>query len=152
MKSIIIYESIYHNNTQKLVESMSQQLNCKAIRPKNVEMNTLKKYDLIGFGSGIYLFKHHKNILNLADDLPQLNGQDVFIFATSGFKKISVIHNFRQPLAKKLIEKGGKIKGEFFCRGFDNFGPLKLFGGINKGRPNQNDLKKAKAFVNELNK
>ncbi len=151
MKSIIIYESIYHNNTKKLVKSMSQQLNCKTIRPKNVDIAALKKYDLIGFGSGIYLFKHHKNILNLVDNLPKLNGQDVFIFASSGFKKIPIIHNFRQPLVKKLLEKGCNLKGEFFCRGFDDFGPLKLFGGVNKDRPNQNDLKKAKTFVNKLN-
>ncbi len=42
MKSIIIYESIYHGNTKIIVDSMSQQLNCKAIRPKNVKIGLIK--------------------------------------------------------------------------------------------------------------
>jgi len=37
--------------------------------------------------------------------------------------------------------------GEFNCLGWDNVGPLKFIGGINKGRPNENDIKKAKEFA-----
>jgi len=53
-------------------------------------------------------------------------------------------------LRKKLIEKGFNIVGEFSCKGFDTFGMLKYIGGINKNRPNEKDLEKAKSFAEEL--
>jgi hypothetical protein len=46
-----------------------------------------------------------------------------------------------------LIGKGFTIIGEFSCKGFNTFGPLKLVGGINKGRPNESDLNKAENFA-----
>jgi len=46
--------------------------------------------------------------------------------------------------------KYAKILGIFNCLGKDKFGPLKLFGGVNKDHPNKNDLNNAKAFYKNL--
>jgi hypothetical protein len=38
------------------------------------------------------------------------------------------------------------------CPGFNTNSFLKFFGGINKGRPNANDLKRAEEFAMNLKK
>jgi flavodoxin len=40
--------------------------------------------------------------------------------------------------------------GEFGCAGFNTNKFLKYFGGINKGRPNSEDLKHAEEFALKL--
>lgn len=61
-----------------------------------------------------------------------------------------LFNDFDKPLKEKLLEKGFDIIGEFSCRGFDTYGPWKLIGGKNKGRPNGKDLEKAKEFGKSL--
>jgi hypothetical protein len=53
---------------------------------------------------------------------------------------------------EKLVEKGFDVVGEFSCRGFSDYHMIfKLFGGVNKGHPNNKGLDNAKTFVLELN-
>lgn len=49
-----------------------------------------------------------------------------------------------------VVEHGFEVIGKFSCKAFDVWGPLKLIGGINKGRPNAGDLEKAEKFIKEL--
>jgi flavodoxin len=54
---------------------------------------------------------------------------------------------------KRLLDaraKGYCILDEFCCRGFNTHSFLKFFGGINKGRPNAEDLQHAESFVQNL--
>ena len=44
---------------------------------------------------------------------------------------------------EKLQSRGFMIADEFNCAGLDTTGPLKLSGGIDKGRPSAEDLKQA---------
>ena len=160
MQTLIICISIHHNNTEKIAKAMAGVLNAELLKPQEVEINAISKYDLIGFGSGIYFGKHHKSLLNLIDKLPNLKGKKAFIFSTSGVSNAgNFIHNIRHkvrhfhtPLKEKLVKKGIDIVGEFTCKGLDTVGPLKLIGGINKNRPNEKDLKKAMNFAEELKK
>jgi hypothetical protein len=48
---------------------------------------------------------------------------------------------------KKLLVKGCEITGEFNCTGWNTNSFLKLFGGINKGKPNADDLLRANEFA-----
>jgi flavodoxin len=57
---------------------------------------------------------------------------------------------WHSSLRKKLLDKCFEIIGDFSCKGFDNFGPFKLIGGLNKGHPNQEDIKKAKEFARKV--
>ncbi len=157
-KTLIICVSIHHGNTEKIAKSMAEVLNVELIKSGKVNINELSKYDLIGFGSGIFFGQHHKSLLKLVDKLPDLKGKKAFIFSTSGVSNAgNFIHNIRHrishfhvPLRKKLIKKGLNIVGEFTCKGFDTGGPFKFIGGISKGRPNEKDLQKAKDFVRGL--
>jgi flavodoxin len=40
--------------------------------------------------------------------------------------------------------------GDFVCKALDTYGPLKLIGGLNKGRPNEEDYQKAREFAQGL--
>jgi len=51
-----------------------------------------------------------------------------------------------------LDEKGLTVVGEFSCRGFDTYGPMKLIGGIARGRPSAQDLHDAEEFAKALEK
>ncbi len=55
-------------------------------------------------------------------------------------------------LREKLKAKGYKIIDEFSCAGLNTNSINKLFGGINKGRPNAEDLKHAEEFALKLKK
>jgi len=153
MKTLLIYISIHHGNTEKIAKAMSEILYAELLKPNEVEINSLLKYDLIGLGSGIYFFKHHKALLKLADKLPIMKNKKVFIFSTRGIGPVWFYH---RPLKKKLLEKGFNIVGEFSCRSFDTYlfdkyVPLLRFtGGLNKGRPNTKDLEKARIFSRGL--
>jgi hypothetical protein len=61
-----------------------------------------------------------------------------------------VVAENHSTLREKLQSKGYTIVDEFGCAGFNTFSFLKLFGGINKGRPNAQDLENAEAFAQNL--
>ena len=65
MKVLIIYISIHHGNTEKVVKEMAQVLDAKLLKLGEVNVHNLSEYDLIGFGSGIYFGKHHENLGNV---------------------------------------------------------------------------------------
>ena len=64
-----------------------------------------------------------------------------------GENKVAQDHSL---LREKLQSKGYMIVDEFSCKGFNTNSFLKLFGGMNKGRPNDEDLKHAEEFAQNL--
>jgi flavodoxin len=54
---------------------------------------------------------------------------------------------FHRALKTKLTDKGFSIAGEFSCKGLDTYKIFGTFGGMNKGHPDENDIKKAKESV-----
>ena len=150
MKTLIIYTSLHHGNTEKVVRAMASVLNADLLRVEQANANVLAEYDLIGFGSGIYFGRHHKSLLDYVDRLPTLTNRKAFIFSTSGLRRIRFIHDFHKPLRGRLQQKGFNIVGEFSCRGFDTSRAANVVGGINRGRPNEKDLKQAEDFARGL--
>jgi flavodoxin len=150
MKTLLILFSYHHKNTQKIADVFAKILEAQIKTPPETNAEDLQKYDLVGFGSGIYFGKHHKSLLEFAEKLPPTN-KKAFIFSTNGgnIGKMKP-ENFHKPLRTILTAKGFNIVGEFNCAGFDTFGALKLVGGISKGRPNEEDLKKAESFAANL--
>ncbi|MBN1985765.1 MAG: EFR1 family ferrodoxin [Prolixibacteraceae bacterium] len=142
---IIIYESIYNGNTEKIARAMAQKLGCRYIRPKQILTEDLTKYKVIGFGSGIYFGTHHPTIFEVVEKLEQ-HTQDVFIFSSRG---APVLGKYHSGLKNALQKKGKNILGEFSVRGYDETGPWLIIGGGNIGKPNESDLKKAGQFVSK---
>lgn len=145
--TLIICASYHHNNTMKISQKMAEVLDATIIEPKDFDEKMLLGYDLIGFGSGIYNRKHHQSLLKLVNDLNMQKDKKAFVFSTSTVK----IKNMHDPLNKLLTEKGFTIIGQFRCKGFMSYGFTKhIFGGLNKGRPNERDLLEVKNFALHL--
>ena len=160
MKSLLILFSYHHKNTEKIANVFAKVLDAQIKTPQQINPQELQEYSLIGFGSGIYSDKHHKVLLDLADKLPQVTNKKAFIFSTCGapmkFMELDKTEFTRYVaknhllLREKLQSKGYTIVDEFSCAGFNTNNVLKLFGGINKGRPNVEDLKHAEEFAQNL--
>jgi len=147
MKTLIVYTSVHHQNTEKVARVMAEELEADLVPTLEAQPGLPASYDLVGFGSGIYFGKHHKTLLRLVETLPPVTLIRSFVFATSGDGKIH-----HAALKEKLVNRGFSIVDEFCCKGWDTVGPLKLFGGINKGRPDEKDLAGARAFARGLKK
>ena len=148
MKSLLVLLSYHHNNTQKIANVFAKILDAQIKTPQQIDPEELQEYGLIGFGSGIYSGKHHKALLDLADKLPQVTNRKAFIFSTSS--DLEPLAKNHSALREKLQSKGYMIVDEFTCAGFNTNSFIKLFGGINKGRPNAQDLKRAEEFAQSL--
>ena len=146
MKTLVVYTSIHHQNTEKVAKVMAEELEADIVPTMDAQAGMLAAYDLVGFGSGIYFGKHHKTLLGFVETLPPVKQKQVFVFSTSGDGKIK----HHAALKEKLVNRGFSVVDEFCCKGWDTVGPLKLFGGINKGRPDENDLAAARVFAKGL--
>jgi flavodoxin len=146
VKAIIVYTSIAHGNTEKVAKAMAEELGADLSKATETAPEKLNAYDLLGFGSGIYNGKHHGNIFDLVARIPEASGRKVFIFSTSGYGK----YTLNDKLKDTLMKKGFKVVGSFACKGFDTYGINKLYRGAAKGRPNDDDLREARAFVRNL--
>jgi flavodoxin len=60
------------------------------------------------------------------------------------------MEGFHKKLHKKLEAKGYNILDEFNCPGYDTYLLTKIVGGVQKGRPNQDDLNAAQTFGEKL--
>jgi flavodoxin len=146
MKTLILYTSVHHQNTEKVAKVMAEELGADLVSFDQAQPETLTAYDLIGFGSGIYYMKFHKTLLEFVGVLPIVTEKRAFIFSTSGDGGIQS----HAALKEQLVNRGFSIVGDFSCNGWDTWGPLKLVGGTNKGRPNEEDLQEARVFARGL--
>ncbi len=146
MKTAIIYKSVHRGNTKKIAEAMAESLEADLFDLKDVNNNIIKKYDLIGFGSGIYYFKPHKELRKFVEGMENVENKKAFHFSTSGDGK------YNDWLGKNLSRKGFEVIGEFHCKGYYAYSIKGIISrkGLNKGRPDETDLKYAKDFANDL--
>ncbi|MCK9393710.1 MAG: flavodoxin family protein [Candidatus Paceibacterota bacterium] len=149
MKSLIIYRSVHKGNTEKIAKVIAEELISDIVSVSELNNFDVSSYDLIGFGSGIYMANFNGFVISVIDKLQGFNGKKVFIFSTSGSPK-SFFNSFDKRIKKKIKENNGILVGEFNCQGFDAFGPFKLVGGINKGRPNDLDIENTRKFARKL--
>jgi flavodoxin len=138
MKTLIIYKSYHKLNTEKIAKVMTTAMNAKLVKIEDVKLEDLTKYDLIGFGSGIYASKFHKKIYKFIEKIPSMN-KNVFIFCTSSLGEFGA----KDKIKEKLSEKRCKVIGEFSCTA--EFRPLGLRFG-KKGHPDKKDLEDAFLF------
>jgi menaquinone-dependent protoporphyrinogen IX oxidase len=109
---------------------------------------------MIGFGSGIYSQKHHHSILDFVEKIPNKIRKSAFIFSTSGIsRKFAIKNSLDDPhtvIRQMLQRKNWTITGDFNCTGWNTNSFLKFFGGMNKGKPDSNDLDDAEKFAKGL--
>lgn len=151
---LIILAGSRYGGTARIADAIAGTLDATVVSPAEVKPEELGRYELIGFGSGIFDQKHHTSLFDAVDRLPQLSGKRVFIFSTSGVsRQYAMDHGIddpHTPLRDKLRAVGCTVVGEYNCAGFNDNSFLKLFGGMNKGRPNAEDIKRAGEFAQKL--
>jgi hypothetical protein len=119
------------------------------VEPENVTFAQLRDYDMLGFGSGIFAMAFHTRLRAFIRELPTDMRAKAFLFATSGGPELPLLR-YTSPMVHLLESKGLDVVGTFRCRGYDTWLPLRLVGGINKGRPNAGDLDAARSFAADL--
>lgn len=149
MKSLIVCVSKSHGNTRRVADRMAEVLGAEVVAPESIDPETLRGYDLVGFGSGIYYMTVDARLRRLIGRLPAVVNVRAFTFFTSGARKIPLM-DYNKPVRKQLESKGFEVIGSFSCRGFDTVGPFGFIGGINRGRPDEHDLDRAAALAARL--
>ncbi len=142
MSVLIIYKSYHRMNTEMVAKAMAEVLGAKLVKAGEVKPEDLAAYDLIGFGSGIYGGRYHKELSGLVEKLPEMN-KDAFLFSTSGALNEKYSISIREQLGKKDFS----IVGEFTCLGASGFW---IWEFVNKGHPDDKDLENARAFAKGL--
>ena len=154
MKSLVVVFSYHHHNTEKIANACAKVLGAGVKTPQQVTPVEVAKYDLVGFGSGIYSATFDPSVLDLADRLPNAAGKNAFLFSTYGAPAVIANREFieknHEQIRKKLQAKGYTVVGEFGCAGWNTNSFLKYFGGLNKGRPNAEDLRNAEEFARNV--
>ena len=150
IKSLLVVFSYHTMSTMKVAQTIANVLGAQIKNPREINPEDLNDYDLVGFGSGIYDAKHHKFLLDLAEKLPKISEKKAFLFSTAGVTGTKKIAGDHSELRSKLQSKGYAIVAEFGCKGFNTNSFLKYFGGMNKGRPNADDLGRAEEFAQKL--
>lgn len=149
IKTVIVFRSKHHGNTRKLVEALkSAHPEIDVIDVADLGKNEypdLSPYHIIIMGSGIYYGKFDKDVLRVADHCLR-DGDNVVGLMTFGGSSKANGHDLdaicRLKFATLLCSYG--------CPGFDTYGPFKFVGGMNKDRPNQEDLDGVVVFYDKL--
>jgi flavodoxin len=141
MKTLIIYSSKHHMNTEKIAVAIGAELQAEIKKLAGVRPEDLDGYNLVGFGSGIKGFNVHPELTALVKGLAPLKGQKAFVFSTCASNK-DWTGKFRMLLAAR----GFDVVGEFHCSGL--WTPL--FFKIRNGHPDKSDIKNARVFARSL--
>jgi flavodoxin len=154
LRSLVVVFSCHHNNTGKIANACANVLGAQVKTPLQVKPEEIAEYELVGFGSGIYGATFDASVLDLADRLPYARGKKAFIFSTYGAPAFvadrEFVENNHSQIREKLKAKGYTVIGEFGCAGWNTNSFLHYFGGLNKGKPDAEDLGNAEAFAREM--
>ena len=151
MKTLIIYCSTYKNNTEKIAKIFSSKIDCNLINIGDFSDYNIEKYDLIGFGSGVYKESLSPKIIKMAEKL-DVKDKYIFVFSTSGIG----MKFYNNSLIKLLESKGAISRGSFACKGnfnakeFTNIKIFDLLGKLSQGHPNDRDFKRAEKFIDKI--
>lgn len=146
MKILLIIKSTHQQNTLKIAEAMSEVAPLTVVELENAKNYNFKEYDIVGFGSGIYYGKHDKELMEFIETLCDKPAYS-FVISTSGTNNYQ---KYNKALISLLKKKNKTVLGSFGCKGLDKFFVFKLFGGINKGHPNEDDFDTAQQFIIEV--
>ena len=146
MSTAIIYYSKHHGNTKKLVDAIKEaHPEIKTIDVTENRVVDLNQYTRIGIASGIYASKFAPSLMEyLKEKMP--TGKKIFLLYTYAMK----MGHYGKDIKSLINEKNCKLVGEYSCQGYNTFGPFKLIGGTSKGHPDENDIRNALAFYQNI--
>jgi flavodoxin len=141
VKTIIVYSSKHHQNTEKIAVEIAGELAAELRRVAEVKPEDIHGYDLVGFGSGINGFDVHPELTAFVAALSDRAGQKAFVFSTCASAK-----DWTGKFRERLATRGFNVVGEFHCGGLWTPGPIK----VRNGHPDAVDLEAARLFARSL--
>jgi flavodoxin len=151
MKSLVIYYSAYKNHTEQIAVLFAEKMKADIINLKKAKDININNYDLVGFGSGVYMESMTPQIFSCVERL-NLKNKVTFVFSTSG----AGIRYYNNKLIRLLKTKGANCKGSFACKGSfvsRDFSDNKIFDFMSRfaiGHPNDKDFSKADDFIKKM--
>lgn len=147
---LVICASMHHGNTARVARCIAEVLQADVRPPDAVTATDLDDHGLVGFGSGVYYGRLHESLFVWLARLPDAGdpSRAAFVFSTSGLPCLAKL--WHAPLKRLLARKGFDVVGEFACRGYDTWGPLRIAGGLNRSHPDERDLERARAFARRI--
>ena len=120
-------------NTKKLADAIAKIAGVPAVSAE--EFNASEVTDILYVGASIYAGTIDGKLRQFLAGLKPSQVKRVVVFGTSAGKKTAL------PEVKSILEPNGVVVSddEFHCKGSFLF--------VNRGRPNEEDLKQAEAFV-----
>lgn len=151
LKTMILYRSKHHGNTKKLVDAIAaaypddvDTLDVSTVKSKDKRVD-LSSYQLIGAASGIYFGEIDKQLgLVLQNSLR--DGDFVFSLLTYG----GAAKWYGRDIDGICRTKRATLLAGYGCPGYDTWGPFRLTGGIQKGRPTQEEIDGAATWFGQL--
>lgn len=134
------------DNTRRVAAAMAQPLAAELAAIDQLKEHQLRGRPLIGLGSGVYWLRLERRLVDLAARIPT-SGR-VFIFSTSGWGR-DWGNFYQSDLQKKLKQRGIEVIDRWHGPGQDR-NPLFKWMGFSKGRPNDEDIRSARAFAQKL--
>ena len=144
MKSIIIYASHHHGNTEKLVKAIKDKYGVELANAEEIKEINLDNYDLIGFASGIDFSKFYPSVIRIAEKIPA--GKKVYAVYTCAMDKKS----YGEQIKDIAEKKGCTFLGKFGCKGYNTYGPWKIVGGMNRKHPTSKEIDDALQFYHNV--
>jgi flavodoxin I len=145
-KAIVIYYS-KTGNTKKVAEAIAEELKAELKSVDEVEVDKLGDYQLLCIGTPVYGGSPCSQIREFLENLPDLEGRKGAGFCTMAIVGAGRTLDF---IKSKLEQKKVAFVGDFSCIGqtgiFLGYGP-RLWA---IGRPNKEDLEKAKSFARKV--
>ena len=145
MKVLIIYFS-QTGNTKKIAETIKKGIlksdnTCEIAQIKEVNIDKLENYDLIGIGTPTFFYREPINVKNFIQDLKGTKGKHCFLFCTHG----SLIGNTFYYMNEELTKKGYTVIGTFDSYGYSS---IQFYPEVmhTHGHPDDIELKEAEEF------
>ena len=144
-KTLIVYASIHHQNTYKVVEYLSSHLDADILDATKAKSFDCGTYENLIFASGIYFSKMHRSVVDFMNKT-DLSSKRVIIVYTCGVR----IGDYAAQYRKTLKDKKAIFLGKATSRGLDTNGFFEKIHGIGKSRPNAKDLDRVLKKVSQL--
>ncbi len=148
MRAVIVYKSLHHGNTKRVAGAMADACGADLVRLGERKTPDLRAYDLVGLGSGIYHSRHHPDLIAFTAKARFADGARAFLFSTAGVPSLAGL--WHRPLRAALEGRRIPITGELCLPGYDTYAIFGLIGGINRGRPGDRELERAREFARSL--
>lgn len=149
MKAVIVYFS-QTGNTEKVARAIARGIEevdnpCTLISLKELDLEILRDYDLIGIGTPVFYFQESWNVREFIGKLSFLKEKCSFVFCTHGGQDANTLPR----MAEGLKERGLLVLGGLSTRGYDSFQPYIEFN-YSKGHPDAEDLREAEEFGRKM--